>query len=360
MNDRQLRRHIQSGQALFEARDYEAAYQELSQAIRLIEEDDISDLLTEETLAELFLLRGSSILSEYRDEAYKDPDIFNQILDDYEQAITIQPENALYYILRGRIYLAAKVGDFLAEAKQDFSTALEREPDNLDAAKHMGEVLSKQGQYDNAIYYLSRVINEGPTAEAYMMRGVCHFKMRPANFSAAAYDFGEAQKLMPRLEELYIWRAQCFQELERWEDALYEYDRLIELSPQNAGYYIDRGVIKHQIDPQGAMDDYSNALDIEDHPLARNNRAVLLAEQGDFVAAIQDAERTLELDQTHTIAYATLAEIYAQMGEREKFLEYLERAVRHYYDDVLELLETPAFQPYMDDPDFQALLRKPS
>ena len=164
--------------------------------------------------------------------------------------------------------------------------------------------------------------------------------------------------MLPRLEELYIWRAQCFQELGQLDKAIKEYDALLQISPRNAGYYIDRGVIQHSSHPEAALNDYSMALEIQSHPLAYNNRASLLARQGNFEAAIADAQSALQLDQKYHIAYATLAEIYAQMGQKEQMYLNLELAVENYFEDILELFENPIYEAYKQEERFLDLLKK--
>lgn len=351
----QFRRHYVSGQALMEGNDFEEAYSELSQAIHLLEENgDIP--ISDDQHAQLYLLRGAALMSESGEEAYEDRDIFNQIIDDYDIAIGIQPENPLLRNLRGRMHLHARFDNFLGEARNDFSAALEIDPEHRDSLKYLGEILTKEGQFDRAQYYFSKALEQQEDPELLMLRGVSRFKQRPPDFTGAAADFGAAQRYLPRLEELYVWRAQCFQELGDVDAAIIEYDRLLEISPQNAGYWIDRGVLKHDSDPVAAQSDYSHALEIEAHPLAFNNRAVLKAQAGQYDAAIADAEAALETDQEYGIAYATLAEIFALQGERDAFYRYLALAIKFYYQDPLDVLEEPAFQPYSHEETFRSLI----
>lgn len=352
----QLFQYIEEGEALYESRDYEPAYEYLSRAIYLIEESKGDQWLEAEELAKLYLLRGSALMYDDELSAYQDPDIFHQILEDFEQAIDIQPHQPLYYLVRGRMYLNSKFGKYLREAREDFAKVLSLDPDNLSANKFMGQVLSKEESYDRAIYYFSRVLENSDDKETYLLRGVSHFRNRPPDFEAAAADFGQAQVLLPRLQELYIWRSQCFQELGQIDAAIEEYDRLIRLAPHKAGYYIDRGVIRSETDPEGALEDYNRALELEPHPLAYNNRAAHYRSNGNFDKAIADAKAALELDGQYSIAYATLAEIYADQGNRDSFYHYLRLAIDHYYEDIVEVMMEPAFAPYQQEAKFQEVI----
>jgi tetratricopeptide (TPR) repeat protein len=352
----QLQRFISHGKALFEARDFEVAHQEFSYALHLLEEADGSRWLEAEEIAEIYLLRGSALFHDDERLAYQDPDVFHQVLEDFEMAIEAQPDNYVYRTLRGRLFLNCKYANYLREAKEDFAKALSLQPDDVQAQKQMGDVLSKLGEFDRAIYYFSQVLNKETDKETYLLRGVSHFRKFPPDFAAAAADFGQAQKWLPRLEELYLWRAKCFQELGEMAVAIEEYDRLLAFSTQKAGYYVDRGVMRLDTDPEGALADYNQALALGANPLAYNNRAFYYRQKGEFDKAIADAQAALAVDPNFAIAYATLAEIYADLGDRESLYEYLELAVTHYYEDALALMEETAFIPYQEEERFRALL----
>ncbi|MCB0852457.1 MAG: tetratricopeptide repeat protein, partial [Bacteroidetes bacterium] len=212
--------------------------------------------------------------------------------------------------------------------------------------------------YEKAIFYFTQSLAIQKEAEIYMLRGVCHFRKAVPDFTSAAQDFGEAQKQLPKLEELYIWRAQCFQELGDFTSAIEEYDRLVEIAPGNASHLIDRGTIKYAIDPEDAFSDFNKALEITVHPLALNNRAYYYLQQGDYDSAIEDAKMALEVDSNYSIAYATLAEIYATQGDREAFYHFLELAKQHYYEDIIDIMMEPAFAPYTAEPRFLKIIGK--
>lgn len=353
-----LKKHIESGLALFESRDYEASYSELSQAIHLIEEEEGEMFLNATQVSEIYMFRASALIAADDHQAYNDEATFYQAMDDYEEAIGLQPSNALLYNLRGKTYLRAKFSDFTQKAKVDFQRAIELDKEEFSAMKSLGEILSKEGKYNDAIRYFSIILDKNKDAETYMLRAVTNFKKPQPDYAAAAADFGKAQELLPRLEELYLWRAQCFQELKQIDKAVAEYDKLIQISPRNAGYYIDRGTLLHHANPEAALNDYTRALDIQAHPLAYNNRANLLARQGNLQGAIEDAKSALKTDPNFSIAHASLAEIYALMKDKANMYNHLEIAVEKYFEDVFELLENPVYEPFRNEERFQQLIRK--
>jgi len=353
-----LSRHLQAGRKALADRNYQASHQELSRAVHLVEEHGASSDLNDVQLAELYLGRGLALWYQDEIQAYQDPDVFHQVLNDLEQAIDILPGQSHYRNLRGRLYLSATFDDYLPLAKEDFEAVLADDPEDADALKNLGELLAREDRFDAAIDYFYRSLDQQIDKETYLLRGKAYFQRVPPNYKAAAEDFGRAQELLPGLEELYLWRAQCFQELGEWELAVQEYDRLIDVAPDNPGHYVDRGVLKLERDEAAAMEDFDRALAISPHALAYNNRAYLLRQRGQYDAALADAQEALKLDPDSGVAHATLAEIYADLGDRTKLYQHLGLALETFYDDVVEVMSEPAFEPYLQDHEFQTLLGK--
>lgn len=348
---------IEKGKTSIRDRNYLSAHEELSRAIHLIEQEHLGDLLNDAQLAEVYVLRGSALWYQDELQTYTDPDIFHQVLNDFEQALDMLPQQTVYLNLRGRLYLNASFDDYLQLAEEDFEAALKAAPKDADALKNLGELRAKQERYDQAIQYYTRSLDEQIDKETYLLRGVANFRRIPANYQAAADDFGRAQELLPGLEDLYIWRAQSFLELGEWELAVEEYDRLIDVSPETSSHYVDRGVLKLERDEAAALADFEQALEIAPDPSAYNNRAVLMRMRGDFEMAVSDAKAALKADPEYAVAYATLAEIYADMGDRTAMYDQLKQALATYYDDVVEVMSEPAFEPYIHEPEFQRLLK---
>ena len=351
---------MRQGQALYEARSFDEAYYQFTLAIQIVEEMPDDCDLSEPEIAELYLTRGAILATEDESIALNDPDIFHQIMEDYDLAIDHYPQQVYYRNLRGRMYLNCAFANYTEEAKADFAYVLEKDPTDAVALKLMGQAYLRQERYDQAIGFLSQAIEAHPDTECYLHRALCYFKDTPPDFEAAAADFGRALQQFPRLEELYLWRAQCFQGLGRIDDALAEYDRLLEISPGDASHYADRGALLSSLDPERARKDFDRAIEIGNHPLAYNNRACYFQNLGHYEQAAADAKAALLADPTCYIAFATLAEIYALQENRAEFFHFFALALRHYYDNILEVLETPAFAPYLADPQLVALIGQQS
>ena len=347
---------ILKGKEAFKLRRFEKAFELFSKAIGLLEAEKAGQWMNTEDIAELYLLRASALLGQNEREAYENPDIFNQILDDFEYSLELDENQVEAYGLRGRLYLNCQFASYKEEARKDFQEVLSRNPRHLETLNAMGQLFYEQEEYPKAIYYLNLVLKEAPTANSWELRALSHLQSLPPNYTAAVQDFGEAKSLQPDKEAYYLWRAQCFQELGLIEDAMKEYDQLLDKNPNNSAYWVDRGTLSMQIDVDQAMEDFSTAIELAQNPLGYNNRAFLHRQNGDYASALADAQKALEVDAKESITYATIAEIYADMGEEDSFYKYFELALEYYYEDLVDARSEPSFQKYANDDRFLALL----
>lgn len=347
---------IEGGIRAAEHKEWETAYQQLSRAVHLIETENGAGLI-EEAQAEIYFQRGISLLSQDEAHSLKDQEMFHQVLTDLEQAVDLNPANSSYRIHRGRLYMQAGFTDYSEKAQEDFQFILEKDSHHGEALRSMGELFSRIGKYTDAIAYLSHALEHNEDPEIYLLRAVCQFKKSPPDFTGSLVDLKKAQDLGIHTAELFLWRAQCYQELGRKGEAIATYNELIEMDPENPDYYVDRGFLYDAENPELAMEDYSKALELEPHALAYNNRANYYRRIGQFEAAIADAEDALKLEQNMGIAYATLAEIYAETGDAENLAKYMKLAMKYFYEDSVEVMMEPVFGPYLDEAWFQEILQ---
>jgi len=96
-----------------------------------------------------------------------------------------------------------------------------------------------------------------------------------------------------------------------------DYDRLVELDPDNADAYHERGDFYYDTDQYGkAIADYSRAIELEPgYTSAYFNRAYAYGEISDYDKAIADYSKAIELDPNDAQAYYNRALDYHNKGE---------------------------------------------
>ncbi|MFK7923176.1 MAG: tetratricopeptide repeat protein [Bacteroidia bacterium] len=357
-HDTSLPEHLIQGRQAYEGGQFEEAFRHYSQAIHFVEDHDAEEQVVGVEPGEIYAMRASSLVAQDQQAALNDADIFSQAMDDYDQAVELNPHHVLYLNLRGEMFLRCGFAEYGPEAKDDFEHALEIDPNEPTTLRNLGEANLKLEKFDDALYNFTLSIELKPeNADSFRLRAMTYLRKPPGNFAAAANDFAQAIKLAPNQADLYQWRAQALQQIGQTETALEVYQHLLDLAPDKAEYYIDRAVMLMEDDPDQAMQDLNQALELEPNALAYNNRAFLYFQERDFEAAVLDAKKALDLDPTASIAYATLAEIFAEIGDKEQFYAYLQLAVDEYYDDIVEVMTYPGFEPYLQEARFQEIIK---
>jgi tetratricopeptide (TPR) repeat protein len=83
-----------------------------------------------------------------------------------------------------------------------------------------------------------------------------------------------------------------------------------------------------------AMVDYDRAIELDpQNAVAYRNRAVAHCRQGDLEQALADFDRAIELDPEYAQAYGSRGNIYHQFGEYEKALEDYNKVIELHPND---------------------------
>jgi lipoprotein NlpI len=189
--------------------------------------------------------------------------------DDFDQAIELNPKNAVAYHSRG--LTKASMGD-LNGAIADYNRAIEIYPKYAHFFSSRGRAKASVGDLDGAIADFTRYIELDPKdADAYLSRALA--KYQNGDLDGAMADCTRAIDLKP--EPVDARTAQEYSLLGKMKfdrgdlnGAIADFDHAINLVPQEANSYVDRGVANYV-----------------------NNRAS---------AAIQDFQRAAELHFTHS------------------------------------------------------------
>jgi adenylate cyclase len=206
----------------------------------------------------------------------------------------------------------------------------------------------------------------------------------------------KAIELAPELAEAHTARAIYYSATQRFDDAAREFEHAIRLNPQHyeAWYHYARTAM-HQNRPRRALELYERAAEVnpddfqapllsapvyrslgmEDKALEASRRGVMLAERhvedypdnarahflaslalvnlGRMEQAIEWVERAIAIDPDDSSTRYNVACFYAQLGEIEKALDYLEGSVtsRSWLEsdpDLDPLRSHPRFQAYVE------------
>lgn len=108
-----------------------------------------------------------------------------------------------------------------------------------------------------------------------------------------------------------------------------DYDKLIELDPNNADAYCERGDFYYETDEYDkAIVDYNRAIELApNHASAYFNRGCAYGEIGAYDKAILDYNRAIELNPNNALAYYNRGLAYREKGEVPKTVSDLEKSI---------------------------------
>ncbi|MBR1593485.1 MAG: tetratricopeptide repeat protein [Alloprevotella sp.] len=289
--------------AKFVLEDYGGAIEDCSKSIEL-----------NPFIVEVYQLRGLCRVQQ------KD---FRGAVSDYERTLRERPTDEAALFNRALCYLELHEPDS-AEAGMD--AFLELKPDFYRAYMFKAEVeLSERKDTLKALAWIDSVlVRHEAEPSAWLFKG---------QWAAQHEAYAEADSFLTkaitfRLDEVkdsirdvdYQWflmRAQIRHELNRFEDALADYDRVIEIIPEHFAAHYNRALLLALVgDDHRAIEDFTFILDVEpDNTLARYNRALLREETGDLQGAIEDYSVLIRAYPGFLYGYQQRAQLRRRTGD---------------------------------------------
>ena len=198
-----------------------------------------------------------STIYNNRGTAYSSKGDHDRAIQDFNEAIRLNPNFERAYYLRGNAYIVKEEYD---RATQDFNEAIQLNPNAETAYYGRGYAYKKKGDYDRAIQ-----------------------------------DFNEAIRLNPNFERAYYNRANAYIDKEEYDRAIQDFNEAIQLNPNNGNNYNNRGVAYIRKGDYGrAIQDYSQAIHLNSNDTtAYLNRGGAYFAQSNLTAAIADFEHTI-------------------------------------------------------------------
>lgn len=232
-----------------------------------------------------------------------------------------------------------------------FSCALRRQPEArgpLVAGKdfnfylNQGANFLRVADYDRAVESLTQAIALNPKSyRAYNLRGIAYFYQR--NFQQSEDQFKQALSINPSYAEAYTNLGSLYFASRRIREARAMLEKAINLSPSSvAAHYTLRSLLLLTGDGETGAGYLRKAVELD---------PAYLDSHPPFEADIPETEKALgEM-------YFTFAKIYAEQGQEEKTLEYLEKARQAGFKDWERVKKEKEFEAVRQDPRVQAIIR---
>jgi len=219
---------------------------------------------------------------------------FNKALENYSRAIKIDPENADYYAKRASVYKDKYISE---------DTIIEHIENNFEDNKDVQPIS------DSHVWMLN------------FKRQLRHEKME--SYDNALKDYQKAIELDP--DNAYSYSGQCtvYFVLGQYENALKVINKAIELRPDEGDYYGMRGNIYRKMNNDDkALENYNKAIELNPDPDPDNTqnyiyRGILFYIRNQYEDAINDFTECYDRDEYCYNAHRFRKECYLKLGRYE-------------------------------------------
>lgn len=188
------------------------------------------------------------------------------------------------------------------------------------------------GQCEEAAQLFTRAIELCPEwAIAYAQRAEACLLLK--RYEQAVDDCTAAISHDEYCHLAYNNRAVAYSRVRRNDDALADSIRAVELSPLNANYLANRGILCYETgNLAGAIDDLLTALRLENrHVPAQIHLAMAYSALGKDDLALQRLEQAIRLQPANAVSYKLCSEIHVRAGRPAAAVRALNAALKHGY-----------------------------
>ena len=261
-----------------------------------------------------FFLRMPTALGK-RGIAYYEKGEIEKAIECFTLAIQVVPDWAYAYAYRGFLYGEQEVHD---NAIADYAKAIEHQEDYDYAHIKRGESYFAKGDFENALKDCNEAVRiDSDNPRYFFTRGNVLLNLENCEDAISNYD--QSIAIAPDAD-VYDYRGRANWLLGNLELAMNDFDKAIELNPEQVSAYIYRGIIHTSLgNLKDAIEDFQSALGIEaDDYAALINLAIAYRNMKNFDAAISSLDQAINL-------YPNELEAYYHRGILSQFRgEYIE------------------------------------
>lgn len=295
--------HALKGAALNNLRRYDEAISEFGSSIELDPNE-----------GSVYVMRGGALMTAKK---------YDAAVGDISKWIELNPKLANAYLMRADAYMRAGQDE---KCMQDLEKALSLNPEEPGVNALIGQLRLKQGRLDDALAALSKSLAKNPKdVKAWIIRGRIHGLQHKNN--EALVDYDSALAIAPKDIEALAGRAIVFIEEKKYGEALKDSELAISVAPKLAPLQLAAGSAALGLgDREKALKFFSNALELDP------NDAMVYAERGklyslhDSKLAAQDFDKAIQLSKEPNSAWLVLAAVaHLGTGNSKQCLAYLEQ-----------------------------------
>ena len=262
---------------------------------------------------------------------------YDNALLDFSKCLELEPENPTYYINRAGVYSVINKYDL---ALADYEKVFELTVDIYNKSRAINNraiLYRNQGDYELAISEYTRAIEINTKEPLFFSNRAFINYYYLNNQEKALSDYNIAVALAKEndlnhinytnnLSYYLMKRADYFEYIKDYDNAILDNTKIIELNSENVRYYFDRADVYISIKKYDlALADFEKAFErsvrIYDKTRAINNRAIVYSLQGNHELAAAEYTRAIEIEPKEPLFYSNRAILNAfSLDNNEKAL----------------------------------------
>lgn len=247
-----------------------------------------------------------------------------------QKIIQLDSERADGFFLLANGYFAKEM---YSQALKAYVIAMQIDFENPVYHYHAGLTLSHLEEYQYAIISFDKAIEKDPdNAEYYFCRGYSYHQLiektenKKENIFHAEQDYSHAIAIQPSHAGYYYHRAHFWRDIEQYEPAIIDFTRALELPFENLdAIYRERAWAYSRLNRYTeALEDYQRVLSVHpdwEQPLYE--RGVVYFHLKRYSDCISDMQKVIEIFHENAYAHYYSGLAYFYRGKRQKALEHL-------------------------------------
>jgi len=261
-----------------------------------------------------------------RGRAWSEKGDLKQAMNDYTQALSLDPNRASGYRRRADIF--RRLGR-VQEAISDLSTAIELRPKVGAIFYDRAGLWWEFGEHQKALNDYSQAIKLDPQMDVARLARANGW-INKGELDLALADLEAVVKRHPSWSEAYLSRGSLWLKKGDFERALADFDEAINRQTQNLAlaYYSRAVVHSRKSDIDLAIDDYTNAIRYAPNdPQAFLGRCIVFFSKRAYESALADCRTAIKLAPKNLLFHEWFVRLLIDLGRHQEALEAFDVAL---------------------------------
>lgn len=252
-------------------------------------------------------------------------DRFAEALPLLEEVTRGDPQNFWSWFMMGRCQYRLEL---FTEASASYRVCVALWPENAWAHFNLGWARYRQNEFRQAVDEFDAAVRANPAGpDAYLGRALAWQGLR--QYQKAIDDLTLALQHGARETRIYFLRARNRDRLGDPEGGMFDWVEGLKRPPVDELSWIERGYAKMNVDPEGALSDFNQALQINPRLLAAlQNKARILTLQGHIEEAVQILDQEIKYYPDSMTARSGRGVLLARLGKNKEAHQDAEAALR--------------------------------